>query len=141
MKLGELIRQRRRDLNMTQEELAKVVEVKHSYISKIETGENRGSYEVLAKIAMALRLDWKEMMNTGDVRVPGWYDFVAGRSDSLSPILDKHFEAFHPIIKEQLIQIGDMLSQYPLPTPLPEVDLKKQKAEFDKLFENKPENS
>lgn len=104
--LGELIRKRRRELNWTQAELAKRVRVKDSYIAKIETGRQRGSYEVLARISLAMRLPWQLMFETGEIRLPVW-----GIDDSLSPVDDKVFTEFHPKVKSILIEIGNILEK------------------------------
>ncbi len=52
--LGQRIRQQRKDMNMTQEELASVSDVSTSYIGHIERGIKRCSLETLICICNAL---------------------------------------------------------------------------------------
>ncbi len=106
-KLGELIRRRRRELKLTQAELGKQIGVQNSYIAKIEKGRQRGSYEMLAKISIALRLPWDEMYKTGEIKVPQLF-----KDDSLYPVLDDRFKKFHPLVKEELVEIGYILEKY-----------------------------
>ena len=54
-RLGELIRERRKALRMTQEGLAERSGNSHVYIGRIERGERLPSLTVLADIATALR--------------------------------------------------------------------------------------
>lgn len=104
--LGELIRKRRRELKLTQADLAKQIGVRSTYISRIETGERPGRYEKLAKISMALALPWAEMMKTGEIEMP----LMDGESPY--PYLDLKFTRFHPRVKEQLTEIGEILEKY-----------------------------
>lgn len=106
--LGELIRRRRTDLKISQVELAKRIGVKsHTYISKIERGEQRGSYRILARISMELRLPWSLMMRTGEIEMPQLNDDSVART-----FLNTRFDRFHPVVKEELIEIGDILEKY-----------------------------
>lgn len=108
IKLGDLIRRRRRELNMTQMELAKLIGVRDSYITKIEKGRNRGSYLTLAKIAMVLKIAWQDMIDTGEVEIP---ELTAG-NESLYPYLDEQFKKYHPKTKEILYEIAPILEKY-----------------------------
>lgn len=113
--LGELIRRRRVEGKMTQAELARLIGVKsHTYISKIENGEQRGSYEKLAKISLALRLDWDEMMKTGEIEIPQLYGNRPG-DDSMFPALDDRFKHYHPKLKMILYEIAPILEKYIYP--------------------------
>lgn len=118
--LGELIRRRRREVGMMQAALGKLVGVRDTYISKIEVGTQRGSYETLAKIAMALKLPWRDMIATGEVKIPSLVDDLTGRADSLYPTLDQRFTQFHPKVKGMLYEIGIVLEKFV--TGLPESD-------------------
>jgi len=105
--LGELIRRRRREAGLTQSQLANQIGVQSSYIAKIENGTQRGSYEKLAKISLALHLPWNDMMMTGHIEIPALY-----QDDSVYPVLDIVFREFHPLVKEELIEIGRILEKY-----------------------------
>jgi transcriptional regulator with XRE-family HTH domain len=107
MYLGKLIRNRRRESNMTQEELGNLIGVKHSYISKIESGLQRGSYESLAKISQALKIPWSEILKIGEMKAPYMYS-----PDSMFPVLDEVYTEFPPTVKMALIDIGKILKQY-----------------------------
>ena len=54
MTMGELIRQRRKQLRLTAAQLAKLVRCSKSYISKLETGQRRPSLPTLIKLCAAL---------------------------------------------------------------------------------------
>ncbi len=54
-KVGRKIQIQRHKLNITQEELADIVDVSRAYIGFIEQGRNAPSLEVLGKIAKALK--------------------------------------------------------------------------------------
>lgn len=114
MTLGELIRRRRRELKMTQAQLGKQIGVVGAYISKIEVGDQRGSYEKLAKIALALALPWDEMMKTGEIEIPQLYGTRPG-DDSPYPVLDDRFKHYHPKLKMALYDIARVLEPYIYP--------------------------
>jgi len=105
--LGELIRRRRLEVKMTQAELAKQIGVQHSYISKIERGAQRGSYEKLAAISLILGIPWKEMMKTGQVKIP---QMIV--DDSFFPYVDEAFVKYHPKLKAMLYDIAPILEKY-----------------------------
>ena len=54
MTTGELIRQRRKQLNLSAAELAKRILCSKSFISKIETGKRKPSVTMLLRICQAL---------------------------------------------------------------------------------------
>jgi transcriptional regulator with XRE-family HTH domain len=60
-KLGERIRILRKDLKMTQEDLAFKVEVDRSYMGFVERGEKNPTLSTLMRIAKALRIPLKEL--------------------------------------------------------------------------------
>lgn len=53
-RFGKAIRQRRRGLDLSQEELAERAELHRTYISSIERGERNPSLENIEKLAKAL---------------------------------------------------------------------------------------
>ncbi len=55
--LGRRIRAARRALGLTQEDLASESEIDRSYIGGVERGERNITFNVLCKIAVALRRD------------------------------------------------------------------------------------
>lgn len=62
--LGERIRELREKSGLTQQELAEIVGVESpSYISKIERGMTSPSYELLTRIAKAVRVELKDLFD------------------------------------------------------------------------------
>ena len=56
---------------MTQSQVAEKVGVNHTYIVKIEKGQNRGSYQTLVKIAYALGVQPEELLaKAGFTNIP-----------------------------------------------------------------------
>jgi transcriptional regulator with XRE-family HTH domain len=55
--LGDRIRQRRKDLGWTQEDLAEQSNIDRSYVGGVERGERNLTFTVLCQIAAALRSD------------------------------------------------------------------------------------
>lgn len=58
---GQLVRKRRRDLDMSQEELGDKSELNRGYISDIERGKRNPSLEVIDRIAKALNTSLAEL--------------------------------------------------------------------------------
>ncbi|MGO9604452.1 MAG: helix-turn-helix domain-containing protein [Candidatus Binataceae bacterium] len=58
---GELIRQRRRLLNLTQEDLARRIGVSMPFVGHLETGHRRPSEKTVAKLAKVLGLDQRQL--------------------------------------------------------------------------------
>lgn len=57
MSLGDVIKQNRKEKNLTAAELASLVDITQSYLSKIENGKNKPSNEVICKLAEVLELE------------------------------------------------------------------------------------
>lgn len=106
--LGKLIKNRRYELRWSQAKLGEMVGVKHTYISKIESGKQKGSYRILARISSAMRIPWTVMLRTGEIEIPTINDI----DDYMYPVLDSAFKEFHPRVKEQLMEIGHILEKY-----------------------------
>lgn len=53
--LGKRVQKRRKELNLTQEELAEKVDISRAYMGYIEQGRNVPSLEVVQKIAKVLK--------------------------------------------------------------------------------------
>lgn len=58
---GRLVRKRRRDLDMSQEELGHKSDLNRGYISDIERGKRNPSLEVIDRIARALDVSLSEL--------------------------------------------------------------------------------
>ena len=61
MKFGLVVRERRLQLHMTQEELAEVTGLHRTYISEVERGERNISLENISKIASALQISLQNL--------------------------------------------------------------------------------
>jgi transcriptional regulator with XRE-family HTH domain len=59
--LGKRIRQKRKELDWTQEDLADKAEIDRSYIGGVERGERNLTFTVLCKICGAMRCDVAEI--------------------------------------------------------------------------------
>lgn len=57
MNIGEIIAKRRKESNFSQEQLAEAAEISQSYISRIELGKEKPSFELLERIAVALNCE------------------------------------------------------------------------------------
>ena len=55
--MGKRIKQKRKELNLTQEKLSEILEISPTYISEIERGTGISSLETITKIANVLNLD------------------------------------------------------------------------------------
>jgi transcriptional regulator with XRE-family HTH domain len=69
---GKLIRERRRLLNLTQEDLARRIRVSMPFVGHLETGHRRPSEKTIAKLAKVLGLDQQELFLLAN---PGTRDF------------------------------------------------------------------
>ena len=58
---GQVIRERRRKLDLTQQDLARRIEVSMPYVALLETGARHPSDKVVVKLAAALALDPREL--------------------------------------------------------------------------------
>jgi len=71
MHIGGIIRQKRKSLSLTQDELAAKSQVTQSMISKLEAGSiDNVSLEALRKLAKALRCSVVDLLPEEDKRAP-----------------------------------------------------------------------
>ena len=81
--LGSIIRRRRRQLELSQQEIAKRVGVRANYIGYLERDMRRPSTGVLAKLAKALDLDREELFFLANPQVRSFiHTEVADRTES-----------------------------------------------------------
>lgn len=59
--LGKRIQKRRKELKLTQEQIAEKIHVSRAYVGYIEQGRNVPSIEVLDKIARVLKINIKDL--------------------------------------------------------------------------------
>ena len=60
---GRLIRSKRGEKNMTQEQLAELVGISPAYLRDVENGKYSVTWEIWLKICMTLQLDINDIMN------------------------------------------------------------------------------
>jgi transcriptional regulator with XRE-family HTH domain len=61
--LGAVLRQRRLDVGLTQEEFAELVDLSKNYIGNLERGEYEVSVSTLHQIAKALKMRASDLLN------------------------------------------------------------------------------
>lgn len=106
LKLSEIIRQKRRELGMTQSDLAGKVGVTVGYIGKIEIGQ-RASFRTLSKIAYALGISMSEVVKADDELINTLNEI----SDSYGKY-DKDFSGLHPTLKSLLLKLAPIIQEY-----------------------------
>jgi len=62
-KLGQAIRERRLELDVSQEKLAEMVEVHRNYVGKVERGEQNLTIETLVRFAGVFKLKPSELLD------------------------------------------------------------------------------
>ncbi len=85
-KVGDRIRQERKRLKLTQEQLAVEIPISESYLALIETGKRTMSVDILEKLAdkFGVTADYLLMREETDIdgeRTRKWLQMVKGRND------------------------------------------------------------
>jgi transcriptional regulator with XRE-family HTH domain len=65
--LGKLIKQKRREMKMTQKEFAGIVDLHRTYIGAIERGEKNITLETLVNLLQSLNLKLYVKINTSEL--------------------------------------------------------------------------
>jgi len=63
-KVGQRIKQLRKELDLSQEALALKAEVDRTYVTDVENGRRNVSVEILERLIKALNVSMKEFFNT-----------------------------------------------------------------------------
>jgi len=63
IKIGERIREMRKEKSLSQEALANIAEVDRTYMTKVETGKRNVTVKILEKIIIALDTDFMTFFN------------------------------------------------------------------------------
>lgn len=63
IKIGERIRELRKEKSLSQEALANIAEVDRTYMTKVETGKRNVTVKILEKIVIALDTDFMTFFN------------------------------------------------------------------------------
>ena len=105
---GDLIRQIREERRINQRDLAKRVGHSQAYIVKIENGQQRGSYQALAKIAIALDIAPQKVLEKAGFLLYTKYaslDFILGQPE-------KDFAQLPPNLKSLVLELAPILYNY-----------------------------
>ena len=103
-KLGNLIREKRREFGLTQSELAKKVGVTDGYIAKIEIGYQAAGLKTLYKLFEVLKIPEDEILEY-DSSFLSLLSRVADKSGKY----DKEFAKLSPKVKKILLKIAPLL--------------------------------
>ncbi len=68
LKIGQRIKELRKELNLSQEALALKSEVDRTYMTDVENGRRNGSIEILEKIIKALDISFAEFFNSKEFK-------------------------------------------------------------------------
>ncbi|HEY9168925.1 MAG TPA: helix-turn-helix transcriptional regulator [Lutibacter sp.] len=63
IKIGDRIRELRKEIGLSQEALANIAEVDRTYMTKVETGKRNVTVKILEKIIIALDTDFMTFFN------------------------------------------------------------------------------
>ncbi len=63
IKIGDRIRELRKEIGFSQEALANIAEVDRTYMTKVETGKRNVTVKILEKIIIALNTDFMTFFN------------------------------------------------------------------------------
>ena len=133
MEVGEIIKQKRKDLGYTQKELADKCEVAEITIRQYETGKRQPRLKILYKIAAVLGLNFDKLLggiqsfDSGESFQKEWnriIEIIDESSDSLTIIhkvaLDEnemkildHFQKLNDLGKNKAIEQVELLTKIP----------------------------
>jgi transcriptional regulator with XRE-family HTH domain len=102
---GEVIRERRRKLDLTQQDLARRIELSMPYIALLETGARHPSDKVVRKLAEALALDPRELFflaNPGTKALMSQEQKNSGASAWDGFVKDENLRKVHDITDQEM---------------------------------------
>jgi transcriptional regulator with XRE-family HTH domain len=102
---GKLIRERRRLLNLTQEELARRIRVSMPFVGHLETGHRRPSEKTIAKLAKLLGLNQRVLFLLAN---PGTRDFLRALPDASTGSAWYQFKRNRQLHRAHKITLADM---------------------------------
>lgn len=71
MTFGQKVKNRRKELGMTQEELAERTQLRQNYISRVECNKFEPTATVIVVLAKALSMSADELLGMNDIRKAG----------------------------------------------------------------------
>jgi transcriptional regulator with XRE-family HTH domain len=63
IKIGDRIRELRKEKNLSQEALANIAEVDRTYMTKVENGKKNVTVKIIERIIVALQIDFATFFN------------------------------------------------------------------------------
>ncbi len=108
LKTGEIIRQKRREAGLTQEELAEKAGISISYIGKIEIGLQEPGTKILLKLAKMLNIKPGELPVGVDGELLAEINMLADQMGEYN----KKFNDLHPRMKALLLDIAPTIEKY-----------------------------
>lgn len=106
LKLGELIRQKRREKGLTQAELAEKAGITDGYIARIEIG-TKASFKTLTKTVHALGIKMSDIVKADDELVN-----TLNEVTNIYETYDKEFSAIHPTLKSLILKLAPVIQEY-----------------------------
>jgi transcriptional regulator with XRE-family HTH domain len=111
--LGQVLRDRRRQLNLTQEELARRIKTSTPYVGHLESGKRHPSEKVVRRLAWVLDLDPRELFFLANPRTEA---LLSPAPESKASSVWERFRKDNPLRRAHNIS-GDeleMLSRVPM---------------------------
>ena len=106
LKIGDLVRNKRRQAGLTQEALAEKAGISSSYVAKIEIGLQEPGTKVLLKLVKVLGIESSEIMVEGELLAE--INMLADKMGTL----DKRFGSLHPRVKAFLLEIAPTVENF-----------------------------
>jgi transcriptional regulator with XRE-family HTH domain len=107
-KFSSMLRAVRRQRSLSQRELASKVGVHHTYISKLEAGDERPSREVIGSLAVALDIDRMELELAAGY-LPAEFAKVIAEREELRQLL--RLAARNRLTDEAYKKLGELVAQ------------------------------
>jgi transcriptional regulator with XRE-family HTH domain len=110
---GQVVRDRRRQLNLTQEEVARRIKTSTPYVGHLETDKRHPSERVISRLAWVLDLDQRELFFLAN---PQTEAFLSARAESDAASVWDRFSKDDPLRRAHNISGGEMemLSRVPV---------------------------
>ena len=113
IRLGQIIRARRRQLDLTQKQIAKRIKTSHTFVALLESGKRCTSETIVKRLATVLGFDWRELFLLVH---PGAHTFINLSPDN--PVLsarkrfknDDLIRRFHDISDAEMEMLSHVAS-------------------------------
>lgn len=110
--IGDMIRKRRIELGITQEQLAEVLDVSYQQVQRYESGVNKLNVEKIQLVAEALSLPLMSFFTAGhEVKVAETSPTYANRPDEEKTLLKYFRKIKDPNDKEMIIDVARLAAK------------------------------